>query len=172
MVYLYGGGWAAVPTVFAWALVGKIASRAAFAEFAASIAVLPLPAALVRRPTAVAVVTVEAVTCLLMCIPATARIGLVAAAVTLAVMTAVLARSVRQGVRVTCRCFGARGAEVTTGHLVRNITIITVALLALAVGAFTGRAGIGGIAVAVATGAIGGVLLVRWDDLAVLVSGS
>src|SRR5262249_56896128 len=103
---------------------------------------------------------------------ATGRMGLAAAAGVPAVMTAVLARSLRRGARVRCRCFGAGAADVTGGHLVRNGIVIAVALLGLVGATIGGRSSAGGVAVAVVAGVIGGVLLVRWDDLALLVGGA
>jgi hypothetical protein len=84
---------------------------------------------------------------------------------------------VRRGVPARCACFGASVSEpIGVRHLVRNLVLLGIVLLGLAgslAGPGGGQAGLGpagAVVMAAGTGGCGALLIVCWEDLAVLVT--
>jgi uncharacterized membrane protein len=152
--------------VFALALGGKLRSRRSFAEFAASlheIHWLPGPA---RAAAPFAVVAVEAVSILLLAVPATVPLGFGLAFATLAVFTASVGWSLRRGETVRCQCFGTDSGPMGASQVARNCVLLVAAAAGL-LASTAGSASVApvGAALAAAGGALAAVLVVRWDDL-------
>ncbi|AWS43112.1 MauE/DoxX family redox-associated membrane protein [Streptosporangium sp. 'caverna'] len=178
MVYLMLTCRVLLAGVFATALVGKVRGRAALDEFVASIValgVLPRPVSVVA---AYAVLTAEAAVILLLALPSALFLGFAAATVLLAVLTAGISAAMRRGRRAPCRCFGASATPLGRTHVVRNLILMAVGCIGLAaeVAARTTPAGSAahpaGVALAVATAAVGVLLVVRLDDLTSLFTAS
>lgn len=86
----------------------------------------------------------------------------------LAVFTAAIGLLLHRGQRAPCHCFGVRAAPLGPAHLVRNLV-----LLALTVTGALSPAGtydVGAVALAVVSGAVVALLVVRLDDLVALFS--
>jgi methylamine utilization protein MauE len=156
-----------VGLVFAVAAVGKLAGRARLTEFADSLA--PLGRSPVGwLPIAAATAAVELAVAVLVAFPATYRLGLGLATAVMIVFCAAIARSMRRGRRVTCRCFGRSGAVLGRAHLVRNALLAAWAAAALAVPAGPAL-GLDTGAAAALVGTFAAVVAINWDSLAGLV---
>lgn len=153
--------------VFAVAAVGKLAGRARLADFAESLA--PLGRSPVGwLPVAAGTAVAELAVAVLVAVSATSRLGLGLATAVLLVFCAAIARSMRVGRRVTCRCFGRSGAVLGRAHLVRNALLAAWAAAALAVP--PGPAlGLDTAAAAALVGAFTALVSINWDSLAGLV---
>lgn len=153
--------------VFAVAAVGKLAGRARLAEFAASLA--PLGRSPVGwLPIAAATAVVELAVAVLVAFSSTYRLGLGLATAVMLVFCAAIARSLRLGRRVTCRCFGRSGAVLGRVHLVRNTLLAVCAAAALAVPPGP-PLGFDAVAAAVLVGTFAALVAINWDSLAGLV---
>jgi hypothetical protein len=154
--------------VFLAALAEKLRSRGAFTELAESLRELGgLPAPTWIGVGAVLVVLEATVVALLAAAPAA---GFALALALLASFVAVLARALRQGRRVRCRCFGAAGGILGREHLARDAGLALVAAAGLAArsAAPDSAAPAAVLLLAGGTGALAGLLVARWDDLAYL----
>ncbi|MEU4623718.1 MauE/DoxX family redox-associated membrane protein [Actinoplanes sp. NPDC023801] len=166
MPYLELGCRALLTTVLAVALAGKI-RPAAFTAFAASLAPIrgiPAPA---RRPLASAIVLAEATAVVLLWTPGTVRAGYLLGALLLTVFTATLAVSRWQGAAVRCRCFGYDAGPVRSSHIIRNLGLVAVAVTGLV---SASPAATAEPLLPVAAGALAGLLVTRWDDMAFALS--
>ena len=154
--------------VFAVAAASKVGSRGGFRTFVASLDGLGRAPVLGWRLVGVAVVLAEGTTAALLVAPATAPWGLAASTGLLAGFAVAIAVSVRQGREVTCRCFGAGGSTLRAGHAMRNGALAALALAASALGFAAGTApvAVADVPIAAGLGAIGAVIVIRWDDLA------
>ncbi|MFB7232237.1 MauE/DoxX family redox-associated membrane protein [Streptomyces fimicarius] len=173
MTYLMLGCRALLLVVFLTALVGKTRSRAAFAEFRASIVALRLLSRRLSRAAAAAVVLVEAVTAVLLVVPATAAAGLALAVALLLVFSAGIVLALRRGDgTASCRCFGASAAPLGRIHVVRNLALAAIGGAGLTAGAWASGwpPHAAGAAVALAVALLGALLVLRLDDLAFLFS--
>jgi hypothetical protein len=154
--------------VFLAALGEKLRSRRAFAELVESLrelAVLPAP---VWIGVGASLAALEAaVVALLAAAPAA---GFALALALLASFVWVLARALRRGSRVRCRCFGATGGILGREHVARDAALALVAAAGLAAQSATPGAGAPAAVLLAAggTGALAGLLVARWDDLAYL----
>ena len=119
--------------VFLISGASKVYSRRGFAAFSQSVQRLGSSRPGLVRPVAIAVIAAElAVAGLLASPPAAAGIaGCAGAGLLLAVYCAVIARALGRGERVPCRCFGPSAGELSWRHVVRNVALISVALLGL-----------------------------------------
>jgi hypothetical protein len=161
-----------VAAVFVVALSGKVRGRAAAEGFAGSLVDLKLVSRRWSTAVAMAVVGVEALTAALLVVPATGRIGAGLAVAVLTGFAGALLVAARRGASGPCPCFGAvRGEETAATRridLARNIVLVAVAaaggLLDSPVD-FTDP----GIAPAVVLGLVAAALVVRVDDLVMLV---
>ncbi|MGW5559222.1 MauE/DoxX family redox-associated membrane protein [Micromonospora sp. NPDC003944] len=116
--------------VFVVAVVGKLRTRAGFAEFVASVRQFGVPARWAPPAARVAVAT-EAAVVVLLAVGRTVPAGLLLATGLLGVLTAAIVGALRRGARPACRCFGAGDAPIGARHVVRNLALTTVALLGL-----------------------------------------
>jgi hypothetical protein len=158
----------ALASVLAFAALGKLGSRDAFASFLASLPSFGVPARLASRGFAALLVAAElgAAAALI----GGPRLGGGLAAGLLAGFALGIVHVLRGGRAVRCRCFGAGGAAVGRAHLLRNL-----ALAAIAVGvailapsyplSLTVRPD---VIVAALAGTGAGALITRWDDLVFL----
>ena len=152
--------------VFAVAVLSKTATaarRRAFASAVAAFGVGPAPAPLI----AAAVVASELAAVALLC-AAPAR-GCAASAALLAVFTLAIARALRTGKRVACRCFGSSGAALGASHAVRNALLLAVAVAGTAMaaaGTGAGHIGLSSWCAATIAGGTAGAVMTRWDDVA------
>ena len=155
--------------VFAVAVVGKLRSAEAFEAFVRSVQGLAsLPS---RRSRAVARVVAGAeVAGVVLLVPPTrvAIIGFALVGCMLGAFTLAMAASLRRGMRVPCRCFGASTRSTGPLQLVRNGFLMAVAAGG-AVGTFHGLPQTpGGLAVACGTGLVLGVVVTNLDDISEL----
>lgn len=149
--------------VFTIAAASKLRSRAAFDDF---VDTLPeLGSSRLATVAGAAVVTLELAAPVLLF--ASPRAGLVLVLALLGVFTAVMVVTLRAGGSMTCRCFGASEQPIGAGHVVRNALMIAAAAgAAWLSGGDTPHLEAAEVGVAMALGAISGVLITRWDDLA------
>ncbi|MBK7858127.1 MAG: hypothetical protein IPJ65_05785 [Archangiaceae bacterium] len=157
----------ALLTVFAAAAASKVGSAQRWRDFAR--ATFELSG--LGRPGAVAVVAAELTTVgLLVLAP---PLGQALAVVLLTAFAAALARALKAGRQVACRCFGARASPVSTASLTRNGLLVAFAvagfcLTRLAPGASVTEL----LPVAIGLGVLVGFALTRWEDLAFAFTGS
>lgn len=153
-----------VGAVFAVAVVGKVRGAAAFRSLVESLAGLAVVPRGLALPVAVLLVLAEAAVVVLLAVPATGRLGLLAAALLLAALTAGVALELRRGTGGSCRCFGVSTRPLARLHLLRNGGLALVAALGAA--APPAERHPAGVALAACAGALLAVLVVRLDDLA------
>ncbi|WP_433259050.1 MauE/DoxX family redox-associated membrane protein [Streptosporangium sp. CA-135522] len=167
MLYLMIGCRALLAGVFVVALAGKLRGRAAFDEFVASIVALGMFPRAGSVTAAYAVLGAEAAVILSLALPSTVLLGFAAAMALLAALTAGILAAMRRGRRAPCRCFGASAAPLGKAHVVRNLLLLLAGGAGLTAGAVAGDAGAhpAGIALALVTAAVGGLFVVRLDDL-------
>ena len=162
---------AVVAATFAWSAVTKLAGRAAFAEFCRWLVVAVRVPPRTARPAAVAAVTAEAGTAVAMLLPAAAPAGFVSATLLLAVFTAAVAGMWHRRVVVPCRCFGAGRHPPGPAQLIRNATLLLVAV-AGGVLSWTGTTAApldrGGALAAVA-GVTAALLVIELEDIVAVV---
>ena len=149
------------------AVVGKTAGRDRVSAFRRSLAGVGVPRRLVG-PIGATVVGAELAVAALAPWSPTAVVGTVVGVALFGVLTAGVARAVRNGTTAICRCFGARGGRLGRAHVVRNATLTTAAVVAaaatlLATGPVEHPAG---IVLAAGTAAIGTLVIVYWEDIA------
>jgi hypothetical protein len=174
--------------VFGASAAAKLAGRAAFRRFRAAMAstgLLPrrlgwlVAAVLAVAELLIALGLVAAVVLVIAGAPGRDAVALTAlglAALLTCALVAGVAVLIRREVRAQCACFGATDSEPIGGrHLVRNLTLLAGLLAGLAGAAGTGSgAGQAGpaaaVVMAVVAGGCGALLLIRWEDLAVLVT--
>jgi hypothetical protein len=167
---------ALVAVVFGFAAAGKLRDRGAWADFVAT--TRQMAPGLPARPAAVAVVGGEVVTTLLAIAAIALRdnvveaLAFLGAGALLASFVSGIARVLRAGTAVRCRCFGSTGAVFGRTHLVRNGFLLLVAATGLAASLVGDAVPLDANAVvAVAAGVLGGLLVAHWDELTFLVSG-
>jgi hypothetical protein len=168
---------AAIAVVFGFAAIGKLRDRTAWADFVTTTRSMLPSRRLPARPAAVAVVSGEitaaalAVAAIVTGAALVAVLAFAVAAVLLASFVDGIARILRTGKTVRCRCFGSTGAVFGRTHLVRNGLLLATVVVGL-VTALAGVATPLGAAtlVAAAAGATGGLLVAHWDELTYLVS--
>jgi hypothetical protein len=172
-------GWIDIETrlvlaaVFLLSGAGKLRSRAAFAEARRAVSVLGgVPERLLSTASGLLAVTELVVALTLMPGP-TAMAALTAIVLMLTAFSLALARAIRNGVYVTCACFGAGGRPVSTRQLARNACLVVLAAAAIAArlswpGDLT-SVSVGGLAVAAFGAVVAAGVVALWDDLADLV---
>lgn len=163
----------AVGLVFAVSFTSKVRGRSAFRQFLSSAREMGVPRAAVR-PVGVIVAALEAVVVALVATPALAGAGLALATLLLATFAAAIGRAVRRGVHAPCRCFGSSKMPLGPSHVVRNVSlaVVSIAGAAVAAGSPARDLHLGGVAVAIASGAALAAVTVVFDDLAALFTGS
>jgi hypothetical protein len=154
--------------VFAIAVIGKLRSPSAFAEFAGTLVPLSGP-----RPgpkvLAVGVVIAELVAVATLLVrPA---VGYAITAGVLVALSVGVWKVLRRALTVHCMCFGSGESVLTTGHLARNLLLAGFALTGFAAHVLNAGHGNPGVALsASAGGAVAGWCLTRWDDIVALLS--
>jgi len=169
MEYLTFAARLALAFVCLAAAAGKLGGRRQRQEFLRFIRRLDVPDRLVR-PVAVGTVAVELAVALLLPWPATGAAGSVLATGLFLTFTLGVWAAIRRGRTPKCFCFGRLGQPLGRGHLVRNAALSGIAATTFGLSLFiAGRPeSLAGGVVAVAAAATGSLLLVYWDDLAVL----
>ncbi|SNS63110.1 hypothetical protein SAMN05421812_101188 [Asanoa hainanensis] len=157
----------ALLVVFGVAAVQKGRSQAAFLAFVSALRSFGLGGA--ARPVGYAVVAAETVAALLLAWPHTVTAGYLLALALLTVFMAGIVRASRSPTPVACRCFGFGGGPLGIRHLIRNAVLGGMAVVGLLadrgpVDAGAALAAIGGLFVA--------LVVIRWDDLAYLMSAT
>ncbi|WP_370417874.1 MauE/DoxX family redox-associated membrane protein [Streptomyces sp. QH1-20] len=117
--------------VFGAAVVGKVQGAASFAAFTDAVAVLGRVPAGRAGALAAALVGAEAATAVLLAVPRSRGLGLLAAAGLLSAFTYAVARALRSGTPVSCRCFGASAGPVGPPQLLRNAVLLVAVTAAL-----------------------------------------
>ncbi|MCT2590614.1 hypothetical protein LHJ74_11965 [Streptomyces sp. N2-109] len=157
--------------VFVAAVLGKSWPRRSFDDFVAALSALRLFPRRLSGAAASATVAAEAVTVLLLAVPATVEAGFVVAMALLGTFIAGILSARGRGRQVPCRCFGAGGSTpLGLPHVIRNAALAVVAVLGLAAdyASAGGSSHPGGVVLASVTAAVGAVLVVRMDDLLAL----
>lgn len=132
MIFLSATCQALLAFVFAVACASKTRGRASFAGFTDAVVTLGR----VPRPWAIwvaaGIVALEGATVPTLLVPGWGSAGLSVAAVLLAGFTYAVARAVRDGSAVACRCFGGSGDHAPgPARLVRNALLLVAVLLAV-----------------------------------------
>ncbi|MEU3604570.1 MauE/DoxX family redox-associated membrane protein [Streptomyces sp. NPDC035033] len=136
MEFVSAASRAALVLVFAAAVLGKTGNAESFRSFASSVETLGRVSAARAPVLAAGVVLAEAAGALLLAWPATyggrlpALTGLLTATGLLASFTYAVARALRAGKRVACRCFGTSAGPVGPPQLVRNAVLLALAAAA------------------------------------------
>jgi hypothetical protein len=153
------------------AVSGKVRGRLAFAEFGRLLEQVGVPAGRTTQ-VGLGLVLTELAVAALTPWRATALAGSAVAVGLFAVLTTGVGLAVRRGVAAPCRCFGRAGGTLGRPHVVRNATLTTAAIAALA--SVPGTGGTPGSAIGTAlaatVAAVATALIVYWDDLATLVA--
>ena len=170
MVYLVVACRAMLFAVFAAALVGKVRSRRAYADFGRSVAAFGVLPPAWSGAAARATVAGEAGVLLLLALPWTVPAGFALAAGLLCAFTVSVVLALRGGRTAPCRCFGASAAPLGATHLVRNLSLLTLCLTGLLGGAFVAGPAShpAGLGLSVAAGALAALFVVRLDDVVAL----
>ncbi len=157
--------------VFGVAFVSKVRSRAAYAEFAASLGDISWLAGGRRLTASVAIPVLEVAVTVLVVVPFAVPWGFGVGAVLLAGFTAVTAREVSKGRAIRCRCFGASDGQIGSAQIARNLVLFALSIGGLALAPVShGAVGAAGLIVAIGLALLAGLAIVRWDDLASLVT--
>ncbi|MDT0443438.1 MauE/DoxX family redox-associated membrane protein [Streptomyces johnsoniae] len=172
MQYLDLGARVLVGVIFATALISKLGAGNFRAFTVSTGALLPYRFYRHRRALAIGYVVCEILIVVMLTVPTASPWGLALAAATLLLLAAFIARSMRSGDAVACRCFGgASRTPLGRPHLARNVALAALAAVAAAA-AWPSGAG-SELSLAPAVPVVGaalllGVLVVRLDDLVVL----
>ena len=155
-----------VSLVFAVSVVSKVRSRERYGDFVTAVA--QLAPGLPVRPAAATVVVAETAVLVSVLVPATTPFGFVLALALLAAFTAAIAAAIRRRHSVSCQCFGASSAPVGRPQLARNAVLLLIAAAGLVVALSPARSSPdpGVLAMAVLTGAAGGLAVVFTDEIA------
>ncbi|HET9896628.1 MAG TPA: MauE/DoxX family redox-associated membrane protein [Streptosporangiaceae bacterium] len=157
--------------VFGVAFISKARSRAAFAEFASSLGGIRWLTGGKRLIASVAIPVLEAAVTVLLIVPSAVPWAFGAGAVLLTGFTVVTASEVAKGHEIRCRCFGASGGQLGPAQVARNLVLLALAIAGLALApASHGAVGAAGLIIAIGLALLAGVAIIRWDDLASLVS--
>lgn len=158
-------------TVFGFALAGKVAGRRAWAGFVESVAEMGVAGG---AAVAVAVAVAEGAVAVLLLTPASwaGTAGFTLAAGLLGCFTVAVALVIRRGDVVPCRCFGPSRTPIGTPQLVRDLVLVAVSLIGLAASLLDGPFDPVLGTLAGVLGAVLGLLITRWEDLAALVRAS
>ncbi|MEV0265426.1 MauE/DoxX family redox-associated membrane protein [Streptomyces sp. NPDC050617] len=154
--------------VFAVAVVSKLSSAESFSAFVRSVRELAGLSPSRGRAAARLVVGAEAAGAVLLMLPRPRPLtmaGFVLLGCLLGAFTIAMAASLRRGLRVPCRCFGASTSSAGALPLVRNGLLIVAAVTGAA-GTFHGvPTAPGGLAVAAGTGLVLGAVVTVFDDI-------
>jgi hypothetical protein len=155
--------------LFAMSAAAKARDAAAFRDSLESFGVRPER----RRPVAAVVVASEVVVVPLVLAPPAAIAGFALGGLLLAGFAVAIARVVRAGLAVRCRCFGAEGAVLRVAHVWRNAALAGVAALGAVLAATRGDADPTGVGEVAVTGLFALAVLVlvsMFDDVVELIA--
>lgn len=133
MAYALLGVRLLIGIVFAASATGKLRGAAAFRGFEDSARAMGVPAR-VSHLVAVAVITAECGTVVLLALGPGGAPGFVLTLVLLAAFTTGIVRVLRRGTKASCACFGASTAPIGRRHVVRNTALCALAVFGLAAG--------------------------------------
>ncbi|WPW27305.1 MauE/DoxX family redox-associated membrane protein [Streptomyces atratus] len=152
--------------VFTVAVVSKLRSAESFGAFVRSVQGFAVLSPRRGRAVARLVTGAEVAGVVLLLLPGpVAIVGFALVGCMLGAFTLAIGASLRRGVPVPCRCFGASTSSAGPRHLVRNGFLIAVAVTG-AVGTSHGLPEVpGGLAVAAGTGLVLGVVVTVLDDI-------
>ncbi|GAB3920361.1 hypothetical protein GCM10029976_005800 [Kribbella albertanoniae] len=120
--------------VFITAFAGKTLTHNGFRGFAQSVQGLArLKSARSAAILAGIVVSGEGLAAALLVSPIAPRLGFVIGGLMLLLFTGVVIRSVRAGIFAECRCFGGRGAIMSTAMVGRNLVFLAIAVAGVVV---------------------------------------
>lgn len=120
-----------VGTVFAVSVVAKLRSLDAWRSYSSWLAGLPLRP-LSGRAAPALLSGAEVAVVVLVAIPVSASIGLVAGAAMSMALTLGLAAAVRRGSRQPCHCFGSSSEPLGALHVARNALLLVLAAVGVA----------------------------------------
>ena len=123
------------------------------------------------RTVAIGVVTTELVTCALLAVPLTVRLGFVCAGVLVGMFLTSILVTLRRGVAASCACFGLRPVAFGRRHVVRNAILLGITAVGGLTAAPPGGLTVGGAALAAAAGLVATIVIVSFDDVADLFIG-
>jgi len=170
VAYLYLACTTMLVIVFLSAVVGKLRRFSAFLRVVRDLA----PAGAFFRALGVLVVLAECLAVVLLVVPQSAPLGLVAAVALLGVFTVGIQRAIARGSRTACACFGVSSTMIGRHHLIRNAALIAVAATGLVAHSQTAAlaqwANPAGAALAVAAGALAALPVVQLDHIVALFS--
>ncbi len=118
--------------VFAVSAGSKLFPRTAFADFATATGRLTRAGSGRARQLAVAVVAAEIAVVLALTVPRLVVWGFGLGIGLLTVFSAAVVRSLREGQRASCRCFGASDSPLGKQHVVRNAALAAFGALGIA----------------------------------------
>ncbi|MBE1536700.1 MauE/DoxX family redox-associated membrane protein [Actinomadura algeriensis] len=153
--------------VFAMAAFSKLRGRADFGRFVTTVRKLTMRSGPSTTVIAAVFAVVEAVTAILIAVPATARAGFALATGLLVLLIGVVFRAVRGRVFAECGCFGRRSALLSYPLLVRNVLLLAAAVAGVVLGRFASPVGPLWHGAALAAGVVLASLLLHGYDLAV-----
>ncbi|MEV0385475.1 MauE/DoxX family redox-associated membrane protein [Nonomuraea sp. NPDC050643] len=170
MQYVDVAGRALLITVFVLALVSKVSSRGAWSAFVRSTRAMAVIPDKLAPPAAAATAAAEAGVIVLAAVPVrwTGSAAFVLATGLLGCLTVAVVLVVGRGAAVPCRCFGATETPMGAPHVIRNLILLATALLGLAGSLVSGSFDPAFTVVVGLFGAVLGLLMARWDDLASL----
>jgi hypothetical protein len=162
----------AIAVVFVMAIGGKTVGRRAFAEFTQSIVAMNAVPSGAAGIAARATVSAEALTVLLVILPArtTAVIGCALAASLMALFSGAIWRSLRRGDNAPCRCFGRSSTPLGRRHLARNGLLLLTSALGIGACLVDNPLQLAGSLVSLAAGLFFGLALAAFDDIAQLIA--
>jgi hypothetical protein len=173
MEYLVLACRAVLIVVFSVSLASKVRSRAAFAEFTASLSVMRVLPRVRTRWTAVAGIFAETVALfLLLAAPFSVPLAFAFALVLLIGFSAAITIVLARGERAPCRCFGASTRPLGWSHVARNLFLGALCVVGVVTPAPTAQWHPGGVMLAMFAGAIVALLVLRMDDLITLFSSA
>jgi hypothetical protein len=128
MAYLAIACRALIGIVFLVAVVTKVGAFGAFEQSVREMAVAPRS---LTRPVARLVLAIEATVVVLVATPnaVAATAGLLLSAGLNSVFIVAIARVIRRGAAVDCRCFGGSGGRLTRTHVVRDAALAAIAVI-------------------------------------------
>ncbi|WSA51820.1 hypothetical protein OIE67_48620 [Nonomuraea fuscirosea] len=170
MGYVVVWGRLLVLGIFLVSLAGKVRGRQAFREFLMATGTLLAVERRWARWLGSLAVVAEVGIVVLVAVPGTVAVGFALAAVTLGGFGYALVRAMGRGKGASCRCFGASEKPVGRHHVIRNVVLIGVALVAMGA-TFAGTSGgveLPGVVIAAVAAAVCVLVVVRLDDIAEL----
>jgi hypothetical protein len=169
MQYFAVAAQAMIAVVFIAAVWGKGRSKTAFGSFVDSLRDMTM----IRRPwsarLAALTLAAEIAAVILLVTPSAqlTRLGFGLSALMLLAFAGAIVTSLMRGNKEPCQCFGRSTTPLGWHHVLRNLFLVAVSVTAL-FGVHSGPFDLGYTVIAVAGGAVLGVLVTAIDDIAYL----